>query len=378
MSIIIKEVKTTADLKTFIYLPEKIHRQHATWLPPLYIDDEKFFSEKRNPAFKHNDTILLLALDNNRPVGRIMGIIPHDFNKLNNIHTARFSYFECYEDRKIFDALIHAVEDWARQKGCNQVIGPMGFSDKEPQGFVTKGFDAPTMMVTNCSFEFMKEFILQSNYNPHVELCQYDVPITDTIVERYKNYVKRVENNLKITVHEFTSSRKIKPFVKPVFNLINNTYQKIYGFTAVTEAEMNEFANRFLPLLNPRLVKIITDENNDVVAFIIAMPDLSEGIRKARGRILPLGWLHLYKSFKKAKRLVLLLGSISRGMQGKGLDAVLATRIFTSAINLGFTIVDSHLIMRENTKMRGEIERLEGHKMYKEYTIYSKKLGEGK
>ena len=304
MSIIIREVKTKAELKTFIYLPEKIHQHDVSWLPPLYVDDEKFFSEKRNPAFRHNDTILLLAFQNNKPVGRIMGIIPHDFNKLNNIHTARFSYFECYEQKEIFDKLILTLEDWARQKGCNQVIGPMGFSDKEPQGFLTKGFDAPTMMVTNCSFEFMKEFILQNNYNPYVELCQYDVPITDTIVERYKNYVKRVENNLKITVHEFTSSRKIKPFVKPVFNLINNTYQKIYGFTAVTEAEMNEFANRFLPLLNPTLVKIITDENKDVVAFIIAMPDLSEGIRKARGRILPFGWLHLYKSFKKSKRLV--------------------------------------------------------------------------
>lgn len=375
MSIIIKEVKTKAELKTFIYLPEKIHERHVNWLPPLYMDDEKFFSRKRNPAFAHNTAIQLLAYENGKPVGRIMGIIPHDFNKLNNIATARFSYFECSERKEIFDALLSYIEDWAKQNGCNQVIGPMGFSDKEPQGFVTKGFDEPTMMVTSCNFKFMKDFILANGYDHYVELCQYDVPLSEELIERYKNFTRRVENNLKIKVHEFTSTRSIRRFVRPVFKLINNTYQEIYGFTSVTEAEMDEFANRFLPLLNAKLVKLITNESNEVVAFVIAMSDMSEGIRKAKGRLLPFGWYHIYKAAKQSKRLVLLLGSIDKRMQGKGLDAVLATKLFTSAIKLGFTVMDSHLIMRDNHKMRGEIERLGGHKMYKEYTIYEKGLG---
>lgn len=374
MSIIIKEVVTKSDLRTFIYLPEKIHEGHENWLFPLYIDEEKFFSKDRNPAFKNNTTILFLAWENNKPVGRIMGIIPHEYNRMNNTNTARFSYFECYDNEQIFNALLHAFEQWTTKHSCSQMIGPMGFSDKEPQGFVTKGFNQPTMMVTNCSYAFMKEYILKNKYNPYVELCQYNVPLTRNIEQRYQKFTQRVEQNQKITVHEFTSTNKVKKFVRPVFELINKTYQEIYGFTSVTEDEMDEFGSRFLPLLNPKLIKIITNEENKVLAFVIAMPDFSEGIKKARGRLLPIGWYYMYKSSKQSKRLVLLLGAIDKNMRDKGMDAVLGTRLIKSAMDLGFTVMDSHLIMRTNSKMRGEIERLEGCEMYKEYTIYEKHL----
>lgn len=374
MPIIVKEIKNKADLRTFIYLPEKIHKGHVNWLPPLYLDEEKFFSTKRNPAFLHNSTCLLLAYHNGQPVGRIMGIIPHDFNKLNGQHTARFSYFECFENKDIFDALLQAVEKWAKEHQCNQLIGPMGFSDKEPQGFLSAGFNEPTMIVTNCSFKFMKDFIVMAQYQPYVELCQYEVPISAAVTDRYRNFVHRVKNNLRLKVIDFTSRRQVKPFVRPVFELINTTYGHIYGFTQVNTEEMDEFANRFLPLLNPRLIKVIVDDKGAVVAFIIAMPDLAPGIKKANGRILPFGWYHIFKATCGSKRLQLLLGAIDKDYQNKGLDAMLATALFESAIQCGFTVMDSHLIMRSNHKMRREIERLDGHRMYKEYTIYNKWL----
>ncbi|MEJ8598077.1 hypothetical protein JSO62_05150 [Riemerella anatipestifer] len=374
MEITIKQVEGAKELNTFIYLPEKIHHNHEEWLPPLYIDEEKFFNPKRNPAFQHNDTILLLAYQNGKAVGRIMGIIPHEYNKKQNLKTARFSYFECYEDEAIFSALLKEVEQWAKSKGCEELIGPMGFSDKEPQGFLTKGFSEPTMMITNSSFEYMSRMILASGYSSFVELCQYDVPLTSKITERYEAFTERIQSRMNITVHQFTSTKQVKPFVKSVFNLINATYQEIYGFTSISEEEMDEFASRFLPLLNPKLIKIISDGSGRVVAFVIAMADLSQGIKKAKGRLLPLGWFHILRASKTSKRLVLLLGGIAPDYQNKGLDAVLATHLFGSAIKLGFKSVDSHLIMKENHKMRAEIERLPNHRMYKEYTIYKKEI----
>ncbi len=163
--------------------------------------------------------------------------------------------------------------------------------------------------------------------------------------------------------------------MQKVFQLINKTYNKIYGFSETTEKEADEFARRFLPLLNPRLIKLITDENDDVVAFIIGMPDLSNGIRKAKGRLLPFGWMHIWKSSRRSKRLVLLLGAVKNEYQNKGLDAVLAVTIIGSALDLGFTMMDSHLIMKDNIKMRREIERLENFRQYKEYSIFRKSLG---
>ncbi len=374
MGISIREVKDHEDLKTFIYLPEKIHEHHPAWLPPLYLDEEKFFSIRKNPAFRHNPHILFLAFENKRPVGRIMGVIPVEYNRMHHSSCARFSYLECYENKEIFDALIHAVEDWAKKQQANELIGPMGFSDKEPQGFLMKGFEGPTMMVTNCSFPFMADWIRQDGYAPFLDLCQYDVPISKEIFERYKNYTQRVEDHLHVHILEFSSTKDVKPYIKPIFDLINRTYQEIYGFSSISDEERDEFAERFLPLLNAQLIKIITDKDNNVVAFVVAMPDFSGGLRKAKGRIFPFGWFHIWRSARKSKRLVLLLGSIEPAMQNKGLDAILATRLFASAIRLGFKTVDSHIIMRDNHKMRAEIERLQGYNMYKEYSIFRKSL----
>ena len=250
----------------------------------------------------------------------------------------------------------------------------MGFSDKEPQGFLTKGFTEPHMMVTNHSFPFMVDYISEKGYRPYVELCQYEVPLNQELPVKYEKFADRVIRQLDIQVLEFKATKQIKPYIKPIFNLINKTYTDIYGFTKISEEEAEEFANRFLPLLNPKLIKIIINNQNEVIAFVIAMPNINEGIKKAKGRLLPFGWFHIYQSMKKSKRLVLLLGSVRNDMQNKGLDAVLAIKLISSALELGLQEMDSHLIMRENVKMRGIIERIEKNRMYKEYTIFSKFL----
>lgn len=375
MGIKIKEVKNKKDLKVFIYLPEKIHAHHKEWLPPMYEDEWKFFSKDKNASFAHCSSILLLAYDGTKPVGRVMGVVPHEYNKRKGVQSARFSFFECYEEPRIFKALISAIEAWARVHKCEEVVGPMSFSDKEPQGFLTKGFDEPTMMVTNCNLPFMSAFVQRELYEPYVSLYEYEVPIRQDIVERYIPYAQRVERYNTIEVHEFTSTREVKKYIKPIFDLINKTYRNIYGFSPLTDVEVQEFSSRYLPFLDARLIKIITNEQGEVIAFIIAMADISEGIRKARGRLFPWGWFHLLRALRTSKsRLVLLLGGVTEDMRNKGLDAVLGIRLLSTASQLGFRTMDSHIIMKDNYKMRREIERLEGHRRYKEYMIYRKGL----
>lgn len=372
--VIVKEVRNKDDLRQFIYLPEKIHTDNNKWLHPLYMDEWKFFSPEKNSLFKHNITGLFLATKDERPVGRIMTIIPLQYNRKYGLKNGRFAFFECFNDKEVFDALIYTAEQWVKKHECNMIVGPFAFSDKEPQGFLTKGFNDETMIVTNCSEEFMVKFIQQNQYLPHIELYQYELVLNSSLVERYKPFSERVQRNNQIVVHEFSKTKQVRPFIKPVFELINKTYKDIYGFTPLTETEAQEFSNRFLPLLNPRLIKVICGKDGEVLAFVVAMADLSIGIRKARGRLFPTGWYHILRAGKSSKRLVLLLGAISEKVRNKGLDAVLAEKLLGDAVNLGFTKVDSHLIMKDNYKMRREIERLEGHRRYKEYCIYKKDL----
>lgn len=374
MSVEIRELKTSKDWKTFIELPLKIHRGHAGWVPPLYLDEKNFFNPKKNPAFAENENASFLAFKEGAVVGRILVLIPSSFNRLNDTSVARFSYFECFDDEEIFNALLAAAENWARERQCTSLVGPMGFSDKEPQGFLTAGFTENAMPVTNHSFEFMAKRILGRGYVHFVELCEYEIPLEKDMLKRHGEIANRALRSLDVDVVEFSSTREIKPFVKPIFNLINSTYTDIYGFTKVTEKEAEEFARRFIPLLKPQLVKILSNKVGDPLAFVIAMPNVNEGIAKTNGKLFPFGWCPILNALRNSKLLVLLLGAVHSEYRNRGLDAILAQKLIGSALNLGFTVMDSHLIMKDNQRMRAVIERFPGHRLYKEYTIFRKDL----
>jgi ribosomal protein S18 acetylase RimI-like enzyme len=172
---------------------------------------------------------------------------------------------------------------------------------------------------------------------------------------------------------EFTSRRKLKPFIRPVFNLINLTFGDIYGFIAFTEQEMNDFANRYLFLIDPRYVKVIVTEQDEVIAFVIAMDDISRGIRRSHGYLFPIGFIHLLLAAKKSHQLNLLLGAIDPHFQGQGLDVLLGMSLIKSAKESGKTTIDSHLELEYNTKVRAEMEKM-GGVVYKRFRIYQKEL----
>lgn len=369
----LKEVVSKKDLKRFIHLPFEIHKNHKAWLPPLISDEWKVFDKSKNHSFEHCDTILLLAEKDQNVVGRIMGIINHNYNTGHNEKNARFCFAECYDEAEVYDVLIHAVEKWTRDKGMEKLVGPLGFSDKDPQGYLIEGFDDPmSVMVTNCSLPYMVDFTERNGYKKKLDLFQYRSSLPETIPEFYTKVAERVKTR-GFKILEFNKSKNIRPFIKPVFDLINEAYVDIYGFAPLQEIEAKEFSERFLPLLNPEYIKLVTDKNDKLVAFVIAMPDISEGFRKANGRLFPIGFIHLLRSFKKATQLNLLLGCVKDNIRNSGLDALMAVSLFASAKKGHLSILDSHVIMEENIQMRAVMERLDAT-IYKKYRIFEKEL----
>jgi len=253
------------------------------------------------------------------------------------------------------------------------IVGPLGFSDKDPQGFLLKGFDDPmTVMVTNCSFDYMIPHTERNGFKKKLDLFQYRVQLEEKTADIYIRIAERATaRGFKIVA--FTKSKEIKPYVKTVFNLINETYTDIYGFALLDDREATEFSNRFLPLLNPNYIKLVKDKNDEVVAFVVAMPNISEGFKKANGRILPFGFLHILKALKTSIQLVMLLCCVNQNIQNSGLDALLSVSLFDSARKGILTVMDSHLIMEDNIKMRAVMERM-NHEVYKKYRIFEKAL----
>jgi hypothetical protein len=369
----LREVIHYKDLKTFIKLPYKIHKNHKEWLPPLLTDEYKIFNKKKNHSFEHCDTIMYLAIKNGKFVGRVMGIINHAYNKGNNEKNVRFFALECYDDAAVFDKLIEAIEVWGKEKNMENIVGPLGFSDKDPQGFLLEGFDDPmTVMVTSCSFEYMISHTERNGLKKKLDLFQYRIQLEEKTPEIYLKIAERVKSR-GFKIVEFTKSSEIKPYVKTVFDLINETYTDIYGFAPLDDTEATEFSNRFLPLLNPNYIKLVKDKDDVVVAFLVAMPNISNGFRKANGRVLPFGFIHLIKALKTATQLDMLLGCVKQNIRNFGLDALMAVSLFDSARKGNLKVMDSHLTMEENTQMRATYERM-NHEIYKKYRIFEKGL----
>ncbi|HOC87736.1 MAG: hypothetical protein QM301_10000 [Bacteroidota bacterium] len=374
MNIEVRPVSTPSDYRQFIYLPEKIHRDHANWVHPIFLDDLDYFNAKKNKSFSYCDTVLFLAFRNGEAVGRIMGIIHHPYNAQNGEKHARFSWMECYEDPEVYAALMGAVESWARERGMTHIVGPLGFSDKDPQGFLIEGYDEPVVLASNCNFPYLVSLTEAYGFAPRTNLVVYKVPVPEVlppIIAKIEERHRRNESGLRVV--EFTSRRKVRPYIHPVLKLVNMTFTEIYGFWPYREDEMDDFANRFLYLINPRYIKAVVNREEEVVAFIVGMSDMSEGIRKARGRLLPFGWIHLVLAARRTRQLNLLLGAIHPNYLGRGLDMLMGAKILESAKQTGKTTMDSHLELEHNTKVRAEMERM-GGKVYKRFRIYIKRL----
>ncbi len=374
MEITIKEVSGKRELRHFIHLPAKIHRGHSNWVPPVYMDERVFFNPRKNTAFSYSDTLLLLAWRGKVPVGRIMGIINRKYNLEKNENYARFCFLETFEEPEVASALLAHVESWAREKGTDLLVGPLGFSDKDPQGLLIDGFDAPMVITSNCNYPYMVDYVEGHGFTKKLDLVVYEVPVPDEIPAFYRKiYERTIRNNGGVRLVKLRSKRDIRPWIVPVLSLMNETFREIYAFTELTEKEMREFASRYFLILDPRFIKILLNGNGEVVAFILGIPDITDGIRKSRGYVLPTGVFHILRSQKKTSRLSLMLGAIRPDYQKGGLDTVLGIHLLEEAKKAGLTHIDSHLEMETHYKIRMEMEKM-GGRVYKRYRIYQKQL----
>lgn len=368
----IKTVARRVDLKKFIYLPEQIHRGHANWVPPIYAEERRYFNPRKNLAFTYCDATLALAYRGPRLAGRIMGAVNRRYNELRGEKNARFSCLECFEDEAVAHALLEYVEEWAHRRGMEKVVGPLGFTEQDPEGFLVEGFEYEPTIATYYNFEYIPRFLESNGYTKELDYVVYKVDIPEEIPEFYRKVYDRVLSRGEYELIEFRGKKNLKKYILPILGLMNETFQDLYGYAALDEAEMRALAKQYLPVVDPRFVKIVT-KGEQVVGFVIGIPNMSEGLRRARGRLFPLGIIHILRAAKKSKQLDLLIGGVKHEDRGKGVDVLMGTAILRSAREGGFTHMDSHHEMETNVKVRAEMERV-GGELYKRYRIFQKLL----
>ncbi|HTW90749.1 MAG TPA: hypothetical protein VMH22_03490 [bacterium] len=372
MPLEVAEIRSRRELRDFIYLPAKVNRTNPLWIPPIYMDDWRFFDPKKNRAFQHADTVLALARRDGKVVGRVMGIVNRRHNELRKESTARFGFIECYEEQDVFNALITYVEGWARRLGMKKMVGPMGFSDQDPQGFLFEGFDHEPTLASLHNFPYMVRFTEAAGYTKEVDYVDYVIRVPDKLPDFYEKISTRVMRQDDLRLVEFAKRKELKPYIANVFGLMNATYQNIYGYVPLNQSEIDALVKQYLPVIDPRFVKVVTQEGR-VVGFVIGMPNMNKGLRQCKGQLFPFGILQIMAAMKKTKQLDLFLGAIHEECRGRGIDVLLGAAMLRSAIAAGFETMDSHHELENNLKMRAEMERV-GGQIAKRFRIYQKPL----
>jgi hypothetical protein len=368
----VAEIRNRRELREFIYLPAKVNRTNPRWIPPIYMDDWKFFDPKKNRAFQYADTVLALARRDGKVVARVMGIVNRRSNELRHESNGRFGFIECYEEQDVFNALIAFVEDWARRLGMKKVVGPMGFSDQDPQGFLYEGFEYEPTLASFHNFPYMVRFTEAAGYIKEVDYVDYIVKLSDKVPALYEKIAARAARQTEFRLLEFTKRNELKPCIRKIFALMNQTYQDVYGYVPLTDEEVDALVKQYLPIIDLRFVKAVA-RGEDVVGFVVGIPNMNEGLRRCKGHLFPFGILQIMAAMKKTKQLDLLLGAIGEGCRGRGLDVMMGAAMMRSAVAAGLTQIDSHHELEDNLKMRAEMERV-GDQVAKRFRIYQKAL----
>jgi GNAT superfamily N-acetyltransferase len=369
----LREVVSRAQLRQYINLPRSIYRSYQNWVPPIYADERKFHDPRRNPAFQKAEAVRLLAYVNGQPVGRIMGIINRNDVLQGEERTAGFFQLDCINDDAVARALLGFAERWAADRGMNRVIGPFGFSDKDPQGLQIEGFEHLPVISAPSNPPYLPRLVEDSGYEKKIDCVSYQIVLPEVTPPLLERIHRRVSRNPNLKLLEFSSKREMKPHIIPALQLVNETFLGILGFTPMSDKEMRKLTAQYLPVIDPEFVKVVKNEKDQLAGFILAIPDISPGIQRAKGKLFPFGFLHILAASKKSQQLDMLLGAIRPELRGLGIDVILGRAVIQSAVRRGMKTMDSHLILETNQRMRAEYEKW-GGSVYKRFRIYQKAL----
>ncbi len=330
--VVIKEVITKKEKKIFATFSVQMYKNVPWAIPDLISDEINNFNPKKNPAYDYCEVKQFLAYRDKKCVGRIAGIISHAANEKWDTRRIRFSRVDFIDDYEVSEALFQAVENWGRSKGLTQIHGPIGFSDMDQEGMLVEGFEEEGMFITIYNHPYYINHLARLGYEKDIDWVEYLVTLPQEPNVRMDLLAEQVLKRNKVTLIEPKSRREIKGYISQILQLLNICYSNLYGTVELSPALIQKYVDQFILLINPDYLKLLVNENKELIGFGLAMPSLNKAVKKHNGRLLPSGWFDLLRvPFAKASVLDLYLIGVEPKMQNKGLTAVLMNSMTKTA-----------------------------------------------
>ena len=364
----IKRVSSKQELKTFIRFNYEFYKDSPYSVPDLYDDMLGTFSPKKNAAFEFCEADYFLALKGGKVVGRVAAIINRRANERWNKKQVRFGWIDFIDDENVSRALIDTVISWGRERGMTEIAGPLGFTDMDAEGMLIEGFDQLSTMATIYNYPYYPEHIERLGLEKAADWVEMKIYIPEGIPEKHQRIANIISQ--KYGLHIRKIKRKYEALTSgithKIFELINDAYEPLFGFSRMTQKQIDAYVKMYVPVLDLRMVTLVENDEGELVAVGISMPSLSKALQKAKGKLLPFGWWHLLKAlfWKRPEALDLLLVAVRPDYQGKGVNALLFTDLIPIYKQLGFVYAESNPELEQNDKVQSQWQyfKTEQHK----------------
>jgi len=361
MAIKIVEVTDNSSLKKFVAFNIQLYANNPYHVPGLVEDELMTLRKDKNPAFDFCESIYFLAYKDNKIAGRIAGIINHKANETWNQQYARFGFIDFIDDEAVSSALFEAVEKWAIQKGMTGIQGPLGFTDLDHEGLLVWGFDQLGTMATAYSFPYYKEHLEKSGYVKEQDWNEYQIQIPTEVPEKHRRIAEIVKKKYGLQIKKFKKTKEIWPYAKRIFELFNEAYKPLFGYSELSEKQIDYYVKMYIPMLRLEMIAVIVRESDDkVVGIGLTLPSLSKALKKAKGHMLPFGWFHLLKAlYGKGDVLDLYMIGVLPEYQNKGVNALIFNDLIPVFNRIGFKYAESNPELEMNTKVQSQWEYFE-------------------
>ena len=376
MSIQIKPVSTGKEMSTFVRFGNRLYKGNKYYVPSMPMDDLNTLNPKKNGAFDFSEAQCFLAYKDGEVVGRVAAIINHKANESWGVKQVRFGWIDFIDDLEVSAALLDAVEKFGRERGMTQIVGPLGFTDFDPEGMLVERFDRLSTMALIYNYPYYPEHMKKHGYYKETGWVEYRITLPEQMPEKHVKYAEIIKKRYNLKIRKMTRSQIRKErYGHKLFQLINDTYCVLYGYSLLSEKQIDQYVDMYLSIVDTKMLTFVENEHGELVAAGISIPSLSEALQKCNGEIFPFGWWHLLKAmyWKKPDTLDLLLIGIRPDYQNKGLNSLVFVDLFDNYKKLGFKYAETNANLETNIKVQAMWDPFE-KELHKRRWVFGKEL----
>ena len=370
--ITVKEIFSKKEFLSFVKFPFKLYKGSKYWVPS-FIDEELALMDKKiNPVYKNADAKFFLAYKNGKIVGRIAAMINWIEVKKIKKNKVRFGWYDVIDDIEVSKLLIEVVINYGKENNLNFVEGPVGFSNLDKAGLLIKGYDELNTMITLYNYPYYSNHLEKLKFKKLAQWVEYEIKVEsfENSPEKVKKFSELIKKRYSLSVINFNSSKKIIPYVDKMFDLLSKTYNQLQTFVPIQDYQIKHYKNKYFKYLNPKLIKCIVNNENELIAFVIAMPSFASALKKANGKLFPFGFIHILKSLYFNDKVSFYLMGIHPDFQNKGVTAILLNEIQKTLNQMGVKIIETNPELEENKAIQ-RLWKNYKHRIHKKRATYT-------